>query len=102
MKAIQIEIVSPHFIGRLAIEPAEADHSLFFVYRDKVFIGHVQPIKTDQGGVVWYSKEITDKELLADIGDWILFHFPVSSDSLRKNGGFRFSLPSFFKKKRPS
>jgi len=88
MNAIEIEVMSQHYIGLLLVKPVYEDYSLFSVYIKDEFLGRAQPVKK-QGIVLWYSHEITDKELLSQIGEWIEHHYTLSDNSFKKIYNFK-------------
>jgi len=89
MKAIEIEVMCQHYMGALQIEPVYEDLSLFSVYHKHEFLGHIQPVKS-KDGVEWYSHEITDRELVAQAGEWAAFHFPLTDKSFKRIYEFKF------------
>lgn len=89
MKTIEIEVVSQHYIGPLAVKPVKEDYSLFSVYLKDQFLGRMQPIKK-QDLIVWYSSEITDRELVDQIGEWIEASYPLNDQSFKKTYRFKF------------
>ena len=88
MNAIEIEVMSQHYIGTLLVKPIYEDFSLFSVYHKEELLGRAQPVKK-QDTVLWYSHEINDKELLNQIGEWIEHHFPLSEKSFKKIYNFK-------------
>jgi len=91
MKAIEIEVMCQHYIGKLEIEPVYEDHSLFTVYLKHAFLGHIQPVRKN-GEIKWYSHEIKDEELLSQIGDWAEHHFEISGKSFKPIYDFKFFM----------
>lgn len=91
MKAIEIEVMSQHYMGLLTVEPVYEDYSLFSVYLKKNLLGRLQPVKK-QDLIAWYSHEMTDRELIAQIGEWIEYHYPLTEKSFKKIYQFRFFL----------
>jgi hypothetical protein len=89
MKAIEIEVMSRHYTGPLMVEPVYEDYSLFSVYLKNELIGRLQPIKK-QDLIIWYSHELTDKELIDQIGEWIGYHFPLTERSFKTIYQFKF------------
>jgi hypothetical protein len=89
MKTIEIEVMCQHYMGALQIEPVYEDFSLFSVYHQHEFLGHIQPVKK-QDTVKWYSHEITDKELVAQAGEWAAYHFPLTDKSFKRIYEFKF------------
>ena len=75
MNSFEIEVMSQHYMGSLSIESVSSDHTLFAVYLQGEILGLVKPIR-NQHSAGWYSYEITDNELLKQIGDWIDFYYP--------------------------
>lgn len=88
MNAIKIEVMSQHYIGPLTIESVYNDNSLFCIYLNNELLGRAQPVKK-QDKVMWYSHQINDKELLAQIGDWIEHHFPLTDKSFKSVYDFK-------------
>jgi len=80
MKSIEVEVMSQHYVGKVKIEPVGTDCSLFKIFLKEEFLGRAQPFNK-QGDILWYSPEITDKELLLQIGEWIEFHYPLAGKS---------------------
>jgi len=76
MNAIEVEVISQHYIGTIRIEPVKKNPSLFYIHLDQGYLGRAQAFK-NHGQIMWYSHEITDKELLTQIGEWIEYSFPV-------------------------
>jgi len=91
MKAIEIEVMSLHYVGPLLVEPAKEDYSQFSVYLNNEFLGRTQPVKKENE-ILWYSHEITDKELLRQIGDWISFYYPLTFRSFKPIYDFNWSI----------
>lgn len=89
MKAIEIEVMSQHYMGLLTVEPVYEDYSLFSVYLKKSLLGRLQPIK-QQDLISWYSHEMTDRELITQIGEWIEYHYPLTEKSFKKIYQFKF------------
>jgi hypothetical protein len=89
MKTIEIEVMCQHYMGALLIEPVYEDFSLFSVYHKHEFLGHIQPVKKLYT-VKWYSHEITDKELVAQAGEWAAYHFPLTEKSFKRIYEFSF------------
>jgi len=83
MNAIEIEVMSQHYMGKLIVKPIYKDNSLFSVYLKEEMIGRVQPVQKNNE-ICWYSHEINDKELLDQIGEWIAHHFHLTSSSFKK------------------
>lgn len=83
MNAIEIEVMTQHYMGPLLIEPVYEDFSLFSVYMKEALLGRAQPVKKEDE-VHWYSHEINDKELLSQVGEWIEHHYPLSEKSFKK------------------
>lgn len=88
MNAIEIEVMSQHYIGPLLVKPVYEDFSLFSVYLKEELLGRAQPVKK-QDAVLWYSHEINDKELLDQIGEWIEHHYPLSDKSFKTIYNFK-------------
>jgi hypothetical protein len=88
MRAIEIEVMSKHYTGQLLIESADKDNSLFVIYLGENILGKAQPVRI-QNDTRWYSHEITDKELLDQIGEWIEFHYSLTEKSFKPIYGFR-------------
>jgi len=86
---IEIEVMCQHYIGTLQIEPVYDDHSLFSVYLKHEFLGYIQPVKS-QDTVRWYSHEITDKEMVSQVGEWAEYHFPLTEKSFKAIYNFKF------------
>lgn len=82
MSAIEIEVMSQHYMGSLTVEPVYEDNSLFSVYMKDELLGRTQPVKV-KNELRWYSHEINDKELLDQIGEWIAHHFTLTSSSFK-------------------
>lgn len=91
MKAIEIEVMSQHYMGLLTVEPVYEDYSLFSVYLKKNLLGRLQPIRK-QDLISWYSHELTDRELITQIGEWIEYHYPLTEKSFKKIYQFKFLL----------
>jgi len=89
MKTIEIDVMCQHYMGALQIEPVYEDHSLFSVYLKHEFLGHIQPVKK-QDSVKWYSHEITDRELVAQAGEWAAHYFPLTEKSFKPVYEFKF------------
>jgi len=70
MKTMKIDVISQNYIGTLEIEVNKEDFSLFSVYTKNHLLGHAHPIRANNV-IRWYSPEISDKELLEQIGEWI-------------------------------
>jgi len=82
MNAIDIEVMTQHYMGLLRVVPVYEDNSLFSVYLQQQLLGRAQPVKVAQE-LKWYSHEITDKELLEQVGEWIAYHYPLSEKSFK-------------------
>lgn len=80
---VEIEVMSQHYMGSLLIEPASANHSMFAVFLGGKLLGRVQPFKRQQE-TLWYSHEITDNELLNQIGEWISHHYILTDRSIKR------------------
>ena len=93
MEIIEIEVTSLHYTGKLQIESVDKNYSLFSVYLNDEFLGHIQPVKIKED-IQWYCHEITDKELLAQIGEWAEFHFPLTEKSFKSIFNFKI-FPKF-------
>jgi len=78
MNSFEIEVMSQHYMGSLSVESVSSNHSLFAVYLQREIIGLIKPIRNPQSAG-WYSHEITDNELLKQIGDWIDYYYPETS-----------------------
>jgi len=78
MNSFEIEVMSQHYMGSLSVESVSSDHKLFAVYLHREIIGLVKPIKNPRS-TGWYSHEITDNELLKQIGDWIDYYYPETT-----------------------
>ena len=91
MSAIEIEVMSHHYAGPLLVEPHGENNSQFLVYLNKQLLGRVQPLRVNDE-VRWYSHEITDKELLNEVGDWIEYHYPLSDQSFKAIYPFNWKL----------
>jgi hypothetical protein len=89
MRTKEIEVMCQHYMGILLIEPVYEDNSLFSVYHKHEFLGHIQPVRK-QDGVEWYSHEITDRELVAQAGEWAAYHFPLTDKSFKRIYDFKF------------
>ncbi len=83
--------MSRHYVGPLLVEPTKEDYSQFSVYLNHEFLGRAQPVKKENE-VLWYSHEITDKELLRQIGEWIVFHYPLTPQSFKPIYDFNWSI----------
>lgn len=73
---IEVEVMCLHYIGTLQIEPLNKEFSLFSIYIDRRFIGHIQSVQCE-GETRWYSHQITDKELVSQAGEWAAHYFPI-------------------------
>lgn len=89
MKTVEIEVMTQHYMGALTVEPIAEDYSLFSVYLNNDLLGRVQPVQNNND-VVWYSKQITDKELLAQVGEWIEHHYHLTQISFQRIYEYRF------------
>ena len=74
MESIEIEVMTQHYIGFLSVEPIDHKKSVFKVSVNNNIIGRVQHIRK-HNDIIWYSHEITDKELVEQIGEWLNHHF---------------------------
>jgi len=89
MKAVKIEVMTVHYMGPLVVEQVAEDNSLFSVYMEGSLLGRVQPVQKINN-ILWYSKQITDKDLLGQIGEWIEHHFPLTQLSFQRMYEYRF------------
>lgn len=89
MKTVEIEVMTQHYMGALVVEPVAEDYSLFSVYLNNDLLGRVQPVHKNNN-VVWHSKQITDKELLNQVGEWIEHHYHLSQISFQSIYEYRF------------
>jgi len=78
MNSFEIEVMSQHYMGSLSIVSVSSDHTLFAVYLQGEILGLVKPIRS-YPSIGWYSHEITDNELLKQIGDWIDYYYPETT-----------------------
>jgi hypothetical protein len=70
MDRIEAEVISQHYAGPIQIEPAGQNDHLFYVHTTHSYLGRLCPFHNKKQ-IVWYSPDITDKELLCQIGEWI-------------------------------
>lgn len=89
METIEIEVMCQHYMGTLHLQPVYEDYSLFSVYHKLEFLGHIQFVRK-QDSVEWYSHEITDRELVAQAGEWAAYYFPFRERSFKPVNQFRF------------
>lgn len=82
MDAIEIEVMSQHYAGPLVVQPIGKTNSQFLVYLNQQLLGRIQPVRVNDQ-THWYSHEITDKELVNDIGEWIAYTFPLTATSFQ-------------------
>lgn len=82
MSAIEIEVMSQHYVGPLLVKPFGESNSQFLVYLQHELLGRVHPLRVNEQ-IHWYSHEITDKELVNQIGEWIEYHYPLSTISFQ-------------------
>jgi hypothetical protein len=71
---MEVEVMTRHYMGRLLIEQAEKKQNLFYVSADNGFVGRVRLLRK-QDHLKWFSPDITDKELLEQIGEWIEYTY---------------------------
>ena len=91
MNTIEIEVMSQHYVGPLLVEPVKEDYSQFSVYLNNEFLGRAQPVRK-LNEVLWYSHEITDKEMLRQIGEWIAFYYPLTPQSFKPIYDFNWAI----------
>jgi len=98
MNTIEIEVTTINYMGKLTVEPLKNDFSLFAIYLDSQVLGTVHPIKKNHQ-TIWYSHQITDKELLEQIGEWIDFHYVLIPESFKEiyKFGFLSAIVSIFR-----
>ncbi|WP_158799228.1 hypothetical protein [Pedobacter sp. L105] len=89
MNTLEIEVMTLNYMGKLTVEPLNNEFSIFAVYLDRQLLGLVHPAKK-QHQTAWYSQQITDKELLEQIGNWLEFHFVLGPESFKTIYSFSF------------
>ena len=67
---MEVEVMSQHYMGPLWIEQAQNNHMLFYVYINNGFLGRIFSFNRRECRN-WYSPDITDKELILQINEWI-------------------------------
>lgn len=73
--ALEIEVMTQHYMGPLWIVAADKIAEGYAVYLDNQLTGTVFSKKVNNK-IHWHSYQINDRELLAQIGEWIVSLFP--------------------------
>lgn len=82
MKATEIEVTSASYTGKLKIKAIGQSNSFFSVYLKRKLIGRIQPVKS-KAEIIWYSRQIADKELISQIGEQIKKQYNLTDDSFK-------------------
>ena len=78
MKRTEAQVLSNNHIGQVFIDQSDQNKKLFYISIEKGFLGRVIEL-TNHKQHQWYSPDITDKELVSQIGEWIQYNYSIPS-----------------------